>query len=271
MLHFQYDNKMKNNRARIHYWWSANQILKFLVLRKAHCQISSPETYNIKTRDKLSAQTGLSNWTMKCQETYNNKTCDPWAIPGFADVTLSFTESAKPGITKLVCIWLASSHSELDYVCKTKFIFHTKCTLSSKTWFNGAKPDFAIKPGLAIAKPCIALLNYVFLCKTRFCCWKGKFLKHWFEKPGISIEKPGFAEKKLVLPLTFQVLQPSFSRYTWFISRNHRFYSKTKYNRGKLGFAEKNLILLLKNMALLRKTWFIRAKPGLSNRKTKFF
>ena len=156
-----------------HYWRSANKISKFLILRKALYRIISPETYDNKTRD-------------------------PWAIPGFADVILSFTESAKPGITKLVCIWLASSHgSELDYVCKIKFIFHTKCTLSSKTWFNGAKPGFPI-----------------------------------------AIVKPGFAIAKL---------------------------QNQSQNIAKPGFALLNLVLLLKNLVLLRKTWFIRAKPGLPN------
>ena len=38
----------------------------------------------------------------------------------------------------------------------------------------------------------------------------------------------------------------------------------------KPGFAEKNLGFLLENLVLLRKTWSIRAKPDLSNRKTSW-
>ena len=44
-----------------HYWRTTNQFSKYLILRKAHDRMSNPETYDIKTRGKLSAQPGLSN------------------------------------------------------------------------------------------------------------------------------------------------------------------------------------------------------------------
>ena len=33
-----------------------------------------------------------------------------------------------------------------------------------------------------------------------------KFLKHWFKKPGILIEKLGFAEKNLFFAIDIQIL-----------------------------------------------------------------
>ena len=85
-------------------------------------------------------------------------------MPGFADVILSFTESAKPGITKLACIWLASSLGELDYVCKTKFIFHAKC--DCKTMFCYVKPGFS--PQNQVLKALIRKTWYINR-KTWFC------------------------------------------------------------------------------------------------------
>ena len=105
----------------------------------------------------------------------------------------------------IVCIWFASSHSEMDYICKTKFIFHAKCTLSSKTWFNGAKPGFATsqvlraKPGYCGEKPGFAIdiqsQNLVFL-----------------DKPGLCLVIIGFTAKPSITEKITCFLQ----RKTWF-------------------------------------------------------